>query len=666
MAKETPWLPTFESIDGLDQALAPGLFVKAWLEPQSALPGHKSASVGLFYICGRKPRNAFGIDVQARAVACRTGALMTALERGPFTVGPHTSLLHLCASPTCVGDSGRDHHSGGPVVHTVAVLVYARSELKETWYSEGIKALDELTEKESSIAPGGLPPYAAYESASVAGGKSSGEKKALAEAVGKLGAGDAWKLNPLNISKAFPSSDASGTSSFKPIAVLPTPAFPPAPGHDATDSIAGTSEAASLEQMKAELRKREAEQLVKLQAQSKQMDDMIQAQAEQLALYAAKAESRKADQRPGRSPSPERKTKSRKRSRSPSARGDKRKRSRRLSRSKGDRKSQKRRSRTPPRDRRDRDSSHRSRKRSSSRRAHQDRKEADRNRSPRRASPRTEARAKLPPRPSVKVPGLSHGAFGDELLDRKPGIFGAFSPHFKTGEVLKFMKAQIAYSDQVREILLEVQKKEKDRRGRKSGKSSSHKRKKSRRGDSSSSSDSRPRRGRSASSASAHEERKRDRLKYRLLAKERPGVMFATMAANARQSLGQYGVELDMGSQGPVFRKWWESSFTKEVSASRLAPYWDELFMLVTAMDEFHAGRVIEVGDILASRLRMLTVGLEKNTWRAARHFLVYHTQDLSLIPEDMMDDVLRIEKLEAKREKDLAAARVSDAKAGR
>ena len=78
----------------------------------------------------------------------------------------------------------------------------------------------------------------------------------------------------------------------------------------------------------------------------------------------------------------------------------------------------------------------------------------------------------------------------------------------------------------------------------------------------------------------------------------------------------------------------------------------------VTALDEFHAGRMMEVGDILASRLRMLTVGIEKGTWRAARHFLVYHTDPLALVSDEMMDDVLAIEDLEQKREKRIAAAR--------
>jgi hypothetical protein len=143
-----------------------------------------------------------------------------------------------------------------------------------------------------------------------------------------------------------------------------------------------------------------------------------------------------------------------------------------------------------------------------------------------------------------------------------------------------------------------------------------------------------------------------------LIAKEKPGVTFASMTANARQALGQYGVELDVGAQGPIFRKWWEASFTKDVPASRIDPHREELLMLITALDEYYSGRVVEVGDILASRLRMLTVGVKENTWRAARHFLVYHHEDMSLVPESMMDDVLRIEEIESRRAKKLAAGR--------
>ena len=153
-------------------------------------------------------------------------------------------------------------------------------------------------------------------------------------------------------------------------------------------------------------------------------------------------------------------------------------------------------------------------------------------------------------------------------------------------------------------------------------------------------------------------QKRRERLKFKYMAKEKPGLVFASMTANSRQALGQYGAELDVGSHGPVYRRWWEGSFQKEHPRSKLEPYWDELTMLVTALDEFYAGRMIEVGDILASRLRMLTTGIEKGTWKAARHFLVYHTQDLSLIPEELMDEALKIEAAEARWEKRLAVAR--------
>ena len=84
--------------------------------------------------------------------------------------------------------------------------------------------------------------------------------------------------------------------------------------------------------------------------------------------------------------------------------------------------------------------------------------------------------------------------------------------------------------------------------------------------------------------------------------------------------------------------------------------------LLVTALDEFYSGRMVEVGDILALRLRMLTVGIEKGAWKAARHFLVYHMADMSLVSDELMDDAIRIEAAESKREKKLAAARGSGA----
>ena len=208
----------------------------------------------------------------------------------------------------------------------------------------------------------------------------------------------------------------------------------------------------------------------------------------------------------------------------------------------------------------------------------------------------------------------------------------------------------------MRARLLALQKAEKSGRKRKERKKSDRKQKK--RGRRHSSSESRTSRSEASSSPSAYEETRRKRLKFILLAKEHPGVVFASMTANTRQVLGQMGIEADMGPQGPLYRKWWDTSFTRSHARKELEPFWDEFQLLITALDEFHAGRMMEVGDILASRLRMLTAGMEKGTWNLARRFLVYHQPDMSLVSDELMDEVLKVDALEKKREKALAAAR--------
>jgi hypothetical protein len=261
------------------------------------------------------------------------------------------------------------------------------------------------------------------------------------------------------------------------------------------------------------------------------------------------------------------------------------------------------------------------------------------------------------------VPGLTAGSFGDELLDRRPGIYGAIEPVFKSHEVIRFIQSQTAYSDAVRTQLLNVMRAEAKRR-RKSRRSASDKKDKKNKkskdaSSSSSSSSSSPR----SSESEGERQKRREKLKYKYMAKEKPGVAFAQMTANCRQALGQYGIELDVGSQGPIYKRWWDGSFTKEnpcTKGSRLERHWDELNLLVVALDEFYSGRMVEVGDILASRLRMLTMGIEKGTWRAARHLLVYEYKDVSLNPEELVDDVLKIEASEVRREKRLAGGRDS------
>ena len=217
--------------------------------------------------------------------------------------------------------------------------------------------------------------------------------------------------------------------------------------------------------------------------------------------------------------------------------------------------------------------------------------------------------------------------------------------------MIKWIQEQVKYSDAVRVEIMAVQRAERARRRRRRS------RDRSRRGSRRSHSRSRSR-GSASSSGPGEDERERRRLKFRLIAKEKPGVTFASVVANCRQALGQYGVELDVGTTGPIFRKWWESSFTKQHAGVKLQPYADEMLFLVTALDEFYAGRVVEIGDLLASRLRYFTSGIQKDCFQAARHFLVYHYEDMALVPEPLMDAVLKVEELEHSRQERIAKAR--------
>ena len=55
--------------------------------------------------------------------------------------------------------------------------------------------------------------------------------------------------------------------------------------------------------------------------------------------------------------------------------------------------------------------------------------------------------------------------------------------------------------------------------------------------------------------------------------------------------------------------------------------------------------------------MRMLTTGIEKGSWRLARHFLVYHTKDSAISSEAMVDEALKIEERARKRERRMVAA---------
>ena len=72
------------------------------------------------------------------------------------------------------------------------------------------------------------------------------------------------------------------------------------------------------------------------------------------------------------------------------------------------------------------------------------------------------------------------------------------------------------------------------------------------------------------------------------------------------------------------------------------------------------AGRMIEVGDMLASRLRYLAYGLTTDHWNLAEHFLCYARAQGTLVSPDMEDEAIRLRRVEARRAADLAGSKRS------
>ena len=87
--------------------------------------------------------------------------------------------------------------------------------------------------------------------------------------------------------------------------------------------------------------------------------------------------------------------------------------------------------------------------------------------------------------------------------------------------------------------------------------------------------------------------------------------------------------------------------------------------MLVSCLDEFRQGRMLEVADILASRARMLAYGLDKKNgaddkrrWAIATEFLTYTEEKHSLVSNATVDSACKIIAKKAKRAKLVDGAR--------
>ena len=124
-------------------------------------------------------------------------------------------------------------------------------------------------------------------------------------------------------------------------------------------------------------------------------------------------------------------------------------------------------------------------------------------------------------------------------------------------------------------------------------------------------------------------------------------------------ALGVRGLDFDVGPRGPVYKKWMESCFVPRVQSrgqsSRLDEKRAELTLLVKALDEFSRGRMLEVGDILGTRLRSLAYQIENPSHEGlARQMLAYPEEDPALVPPAVVDAALKLEAAAKRRNEKL------------
>ena len=152
-----------------------------------------------------------------------------------------------------------------------------------------------------------------------------------------------------------------------------------------------------------------------------------------------------------------------------------------------------------------------------------------------------------------------------------------------------------------------------------------------------------------------------DTHRFRVIAQEQPGVLFASACSDFRSRLGRRGLDGEVGPSGQMFFKWYESCLLREVTPGKLQtgrPIREEMELLVSALDELHAGRVTEAADILATRLRMIAFGVETGLWNVGEQFLSYSLKENALLDDATVNQALKLEKEQRKREADLEAVR--------
>ena len=150
----------------------------------------------------------------------------------------------------------------------------------------------------------------------------------------------------------------------------------------------------------------------------------------------------------------------------------------------------------------------------------------------------------------MHISGFTDSSNLGDATGRMPGAGGFDKPKCKTKELLKWMDAQIAWATACRDMIwrrhgqsakdAQTEKKRKGGRRRRSNSSSSYC---------------------SDTSSSSAGIGGRDHHKLRKIAREQPGVNFATVVSDLRSELGGKGLDFELGLRETVFRKWYQYCF---------------------------------------------------------------------------------------------------------
>ena len=654
-----PWLDSRTELLEQFEAIAPGMVLKAWIAPQPKLKrAFDTGAPAYFYVIQRAPLAAKGLDVDVFFLGARTVKCATALGQGPFKRGNPTT-LHLCLTSRCVSSKAHEQVMGTRI-HSVAYQLMFLDEVTDRFCESGIKELQTALSADSRI-----PRPVVRPSVTAPTGPTLARVQALSAQLGPA--------NPAGLPDGgfFGAGclTAIGGATVEPPHPLVTPqsqvagSLGTAEGNSAQVSTMLTqvsellASRAAQDSENAELRRRFADQKARMgrllsELERSKATTRSAAEDERAKVHKSPTPPRNDLREPPRDDYENRKR------RGPSCDADQVRRSGRSAREKDRIREQKRerkhrRAESPRCDFRQIEELDRGLPRQSS--------------SHRAYSPRGGAGLPSPgreiPRPSIRVAGITHAVAGGDIPGRKPGAFAGLIPRVSHRDVQAWLDAQIRYANAYRVEALRQMKEIKRRekaiaaRARKEAKRGRKTRRSKRDRDSSSSSSS----SSSIADAVKYAHIGQDTHRFRVIAQEQPGILFASVCSDFRSRLGRKGLDVEVGPQGPMFLKWYESCLQREVAPAKLEagrPIREEMELLVTALDELHGGRVTEVADILATRIRMLAFGVETGLWNVAEQFLGYSVKENSLIDDATVSQALKLEKEQRRREADLEAVR--------